>query len=364
MTTPPSTPLTTTPVPTPVPTTDPTDSIIPPAPSVGDLATTVAEPVCAKDPGSWCERFYQWTDNDFLAQSADVIVAKSFTIAVTVLLALIARFLLHRAIHRLVEGAASSRVSRIISRRTRPQLGEGAAAPVSPRRAQRARTIGSVLRSASSFVVGAVAVAMILVGVRRGARARSSPRRASSGSRSASARRTSSATSSRACSCCWRTSTASATSSTWARPTAPSRPWACGSRRCATATGPSGTCRNGEILRVGNKSQGFAVAVADLLLAHNADIAQAAEIATRVAAEAVADPEVAEYVIEPPEVVGIEKVGPEGVTFRVTARTAPGQQFGVQRALITALTEAFDRAGLPRPLAFPTAAPPRRIQRQ
>jgi small-conductance mechanosensitive channel len=162
VTTPPSTPLTTTPVPTPVPTTDPTDSIIPPAPSVGDLATTVAEPVCAKDPGSWCERFYQWTDNDFLAQSADVIVAKSFTIAVTVLLALIARFLLHRAIHRLVEGATSGRVSRIISRRTRPQLGEGAVAPVSPRRAQRARTIGSVLRSASSFVVGAVAVAMIL----------------------------------------------------------------------------------------------------------------------------------------------------------------------------------------------------------
>jgi small-conductance mechanosensitive channel len=116
--------------------------------------------------------------------------------------------------------------------------------------------------------------------------------------------------------------------------------------------------RNGEILRVGNKSQGYAVAVADLLLAHNADIGRAAEIAAQAAAEAVADPDVAEYVIEPPEVVGIEKVGPEGVTFRVTARTAPGQQFGVQRALITALTEAFDRAGLPRPLGFPTAAPP------
>ena len=81
--------------------------------------------------------------------------------------------------------------------------------------------------------------------------------------------------------------------------------------------------RNGEILRVGNKSQGFAVAVADLPLAHNADIGQATRSRRRVAAEAVADPEVAEHVIEPPEVVGIEKVGPEGVTFRVTARTAP-----------------------------------------
>ena len=117
--------------------------------------------------------------------------------------------------------------------------------------------------------------------------------------------------------------------------------------------------RNGEILRVGNKSQGFAVAVADLPLAHNADIAQATEIAARVAAEAWPRTRRSpSTLIEAPEVVGIEKVGPEGVTFRVTARTSPGQQFGVQRALITALTEAFDRAGLPRPLAFPAASPP------
>ena len=109
--------------------------------------------------------------------------------------------------------------------------------------------------------------------------------------------------------------------------------------------------RNGEILRVGNKSQGFAVAVADLPLGHNADIAQATEIAQRVAAEVAEDPEVAEHLIEAPEVVGIEKLGPEGLTFRVQARTSPGQQFGVQRALITALSEAFERAGLPRPVA-------------
>jgi moderate conductance mechanosensitive channel len=45
------------------------------------------------------------------------------------------------------------------------------------------------------------------------------------------------------------------------------------------------------------------------------------------------------------------------VTFRVQARTSPGQQFGVQRALITALAAAFDEAELPRPLAFPTPPP-------
>ena len=357
MTTPPTIPLTGTPVPTPVPTTDPAGSLLPTAPSVGDLATKVAEPVCATDPGSWCERFYQWTDNDFLAQSADTIVSHAFTITLIVLLALLTRFLLHRAIHRLIEGATSSRVSSLISRRTRPQLGESAALPVTPRRAQRARTIGSVLRSASSFIVGAVAVVMILaefgvalgpilasagiVGIALGFGAQNLVRDFLSGMFMlledqygvgdivdlGSANGTVEAV----------------------------------GLRITTVRDGNGTVwyvRNGEILRVGNKSQGYAVAVADLLLAHNADIAQATEIAARVAAEAVADPEVAEHVIEEPEVVGIEKVGPEGVTFRVTARTAPGQQFGVQRALITALTEAFDRAGLPRPLAFPTAPTP------
>ncbi len=334
----------------------PSDPIIPPAPSVGDLATTVAEPVCATDPGSWCQRFYEWTDNDFLARSADAIVDRTFTIALIVVLALLVRHLLHRAIAQLVEGATSSRISRIISRRTRPQLGEGATAPVTPRRAQRARTIGSVLRSASSALVGAIAVVMVLaefgvalgpilasagiVGVALGFGAQNLVRDFLSGMFMlledqygvgdivdlGSANGTVEAV----------------------------------GLRITTVRDGNGTVwyvRNGEILRVGNKSQGYAVAVADLPLAHNADIATASEIATRVAAEVAGDPDVAGHLIEQPEVVGIEKVGPEGVTFRVQARTSPGQQFGVQRALITALAAAFDRADLPRPGAAPAAPP-------
>ena len=83
--------------------------------------------------------------------------------------------------------------------------------------------------------------------------------------------------------------------------------------------------RNGEILRVGNKSQGYAVAVADLLLGP-----QRRHRAGRRDRHAGWPPRSWQIrrspstCIEPPEVVGIEKVGPEGVTFRVTARTAPG----------------------------------------
>ena len=217
-------PLTTAPVPTPVPTTDR------PARSCrrrrrGRPRHHRRRARLRKDPGSWCERFYQWTDNDFLARSADVIVAKSFTIAP------------HRPARadRPLPAAPGDQPARrgrrqqpglqLISRRTRAQVGEGAAAPVSTAAGPAgphasARCCG---RSARSWSARSRRRSMMLAefGV---AWPRSSPRRASSGSRSASARRTSSRTSSPACSCCWRTSTASATSSTSGWPAAPSRP--------------------------------------------------------------------------------------------------------------------------------------------
>jgi small conductance mechanosensitive channel len=316
----------------------------------------LAEPACAEDAGSLCQRFYHWTHSDVLARSANVIVDATLRIALILLLALIARYLLHRAIGRLVEGAASTRISRIINRRSRPQLGENAAAPVSPRRAQRARTIGSVLRSACSFVIGLIVAGTVLaefgvalgpilasagiLGVAVGFGAQNLVRDFLSG-------------------VFMLLEDQYGVGDIVDLGSANGTVEAVG-LRITTVRDGNGTVwyvRNGEILRVGNKSQGYAVAVADLPLAHHADLGQAAEIAARVAAEIAADPEIAEQLIDQPEVVGVEKVGPEGVTFRVQVRTSPGQQFGVQRALITALAEAFDRAGLPRPLTFPTTPP-------
>jgi small conductance mechanosensitive channel len=357
-----STPTTPAVPPTTAPTTAPptAETVIPTAPSISDLPRAVlpVETVCGTEPGSWCERFYEWTDNDFLARSADTIVDKTFTITLTVLLALILRHLLHRAINRLVEGATSGRVSRLVSRRARPKIDENAVVPLSPRRAQRARTIGSVLRSASSVVVGAVALVMILaefgvalgpilasagiVGVALGFGAQNLVRDFLSGM-------------------FMLLEDQYGVGDIVDLGSASGTVEGVG-LRITTVRDGNGTVwyvRNGEILRVGNKSQGYAVAVADLPLAHNAEIGRAAEIAARVAAEVVADPEVAEHVIQEPQVVGVEKIGAEGVTFRVTARTAPGQQFGVQRVLITALAEAFDREGIPRAGAAPAdPAPP------
>ncbi|HEX8519749.1 MAG TPA: mechanosensitive ion channel family protein [Pseudonocardia sp.] len=362
MTTPPTTPTPTpgaTPTPTPSggPSTSvaPADTLVPPAPSVGELVTRVADPICTGDPGPWCEQVYKWTDNDVLARSADLVVSRGAHIVLILVLGLIARYLLHRAILRLVEGATSSRISRMISRRTRPQLGENASAPVTPRRAQRARTIGSVLRSAGSFVIGLVVIGTILaefgvalgpilasagiLGVALGFGAQNLVRDFLSGM-------------------FMLLEDQYGVGDIVDLGTANGTVEAVG-LRITTVRDLNGTVwyvRNGEILRVGNKTQGHSVAVADVPLALGADMGRATDVAGRVAARLVAEPDLAEHVLGDPEVVGVEKITAEGATFRVTVRTAPGQQFRVQRALATALVRAFDEEGLPRPGVAPAPA--------
>jgi moderate conductance mechanosensitive channel len=108
--------------------------------------------------------------------------------------------------------------------------------------------------------------------------------------------------------------------------------------------------RNGEILRVGNKSQGFAVAVVDVPVAHGTDVAETTMTASRVAQERVEQPDIADDVLEEVQTLGIESVTSEKLTLRLTVRVQPGRQFAVQRALNAALSDALGYT--------PTAPPP------
>jgi small conductance mechanosensitive channel len=99
--------------------------------------------------------------------------------------------------------------------------------------------------------------------------------------------------------------------------------------------------RNGEILRVGNKSQGFAVAVVDVPVAHGTDVGETTELANRVAQARVEQPDLAEDVLEEVQMLGVESVSPEIITLRLTVRVQPGRQFAVQRALNAALSAAL-----------------------
>jgi len=114
-------------------------------------------------------------------------------------------------------------------------------------------------------------------------------------------------------------------------------------------------CRNGEVLRVGNKSQGFAVAVLDLPLAHTTDVDVASAVAARVAAGAVAESPLAEDVLEPAQVLGVDKVTADTVTLRITVKVRPGRQWAVQRALNQRILDEFDSQGIRPP--YPQGRP-------
>jgi small conductance mechanosensitive channel len=121
------------------------------------------------------------------------------------------------------------------------------------------------------------------------------------------------------------------------------------SLRTTVARGQDGTLwhvPNGEIRRVGNRSKGYSVAVLDVHVAYDADLALTQQVVHDVAAEVCASDDYAGDVLAAPELLGVEEIGVDGVTMRLLVRTGPGAQFRVQRALRQAIKVGLDRAGV------------------
>ncbi len=84
--------------------------------------------------------------------------------------------------------------------------------------------------------------------------------------------------------------------------------------------------RNGEIARVGNMSQDYAVARVELPVALTANVDQAETVAVQAAEEALEDPELAAKVLGSPEMLGVQDVSPDLLTLRMTIKTRPNAQ--------------------------------------
>ena len=57
--------------------------------------------------------------------------------------------------------------------------------------------------------------------------------------------------------------------------------------------------------------------------------------------------------LEEPNVVGVESITGNVVTIRVIAKTAPNEQFGVQREIRERVKAAFDEHGIKAPVMTP-----------
>ncbi|SDC63817.1 small conductance mechanosensitive channel [Sanguibacter gelidistatuariae] len=104
--------------------------------------------------------------------------------------------------------------------------------------------------------------------------------------------------------------------------------------------------RNGEILRVGNRTQGWSRAVIDVAVPADTDLAKARAALVRAGERITGDPVLSGYLQEDPEVVGIESLSADSVLLKVQVKTDPAMQWEVARALREAVRLELEAAGI------------------
>ena len=105
--------------------------------------------------------------------------------------------------------------------------------------------------------------------------------------------------------------------------------------------------RNGEVVRVGNKSQGYAQVVLDVPMAASTDIEDASEALRSVAVQMYAEEEWADVFLSEPEVQGVEAMTRDETVIRLVARVRPLEQWRTARELRRRIRERLDRLDIP-----------------
>ena len=90
---------------------------------------------------------------------------------------------------------------------------------------------------------------------------------------------------------------------------------------------------NGQIVQVTNLSRDWARAVIDVPVPVTADVVRVNRVLHRVGLEAYEDPALRPLLLDIPTVMGVESLTVDEVKVRMVARTLPGKQFDVSRAL-------------------------------
>ncbi|WP_309708055.1 mechanosensitive ion channel domain-containing protein [Pseudolysinimonas sp.] len=104
--------------------------------------------------------------------------------------------------------------------------------------------------------------------------------------------------------------------------------------------------RNGEILRVGNMSQGWARVILDLAIPYDADIDAVKERMLQTGVEMRADGKWKRLMIEQPEIWGIESISAEAIILRLVVKTRSGAKDDVARELRARVKRTLDGMGI------------------
>ncbi|HEX9230347.1 MAG TPA: mechanosensitive ion channel domain-containing protein [Jatrophihabitantaceae bacterium] len=101
--------------------------------------------------------------------------------------------------------------------------------------------------------------------------------------------------------------------------------------------------RNGEVVRVGNKSQGYAQVVLDVPIAASVDIDAASAALREVADEMHAEDDWASVFIGEPDVQGVESITRYETVLRLVVRVRPLEQWRTARELRRRIRDRLER---------------------
>jgi moderate conductance mechanosensitive channel len=281
----------------------------------------------------------------YVQDHSNGIIEIPIRIVVIIVVALILRALLHRMINRVVRPVRGEDVPRILrpfkERVENSALFESTGL-LSERRAQRAATIGSVLRSGVSFTILVIAAMSVLselgidlapfiagtsiVGVALGFGAQNIVKDFLSGM-------------------FMMLEDQYGVGDVIDFEKASGTVEAVGLRttRLRDVNGTVWYVRNGEVVRVGNKSQGFAQVVLDVPIDAAADIDAASAAMRAVAEEMRADEAWAPLFLSDPDVQGVERMTRDETVIRLVARVRPLEQWRVARELRRRIRERLAR---------------------
>ena len=287
----------------------------------------------------------------------DVLLGNPLKLAALLVLAIVVRYLLHRMIDRLVVRAAQTEPpERVLGSRRAAKVVFGGTGIYSERRALRATTLGSLLKSIVTAVIGVIVVVMALdilgypigpllasagiAGVALGFGAQNLVKDFLSG-------------------IFMLLEDQYGVGDVIDMGEASGTVEAVGLRvtRLRSVDGTVWYVRNGEVVRVGNSSHGWARTVLDIRVAYDEDIARVERLLADLVAEFAADPEWEPYVLEEPEVWGVENLAADSVVLRVVVKTQPLQQWKIARELRERIKRVFDAEGVQIPQVVPSRPP-------
>lgn len=104
---------------------------------------------------------------------------------------------------------------------------------------------------------------------------------------------------------------------------------------------------NGEITRVGNMTRIWSRALVEVRFAYDVDAEEARQAMLDAVTEASKDSdEIAEAVLDTPEVAGIESLEYNAIMLRLLVKTTPSMQWTVMRAVRAHMRRLFDERGI------------------